>query len=141
MRGWPSCVGTLGAAPFIARACIDAICQMANTIMDATRKSDGKVVTIKSIDQTVHPFEEEIGKYLSSPDLASDPTNHCVPIYEVLRVPDVEDRILLVMPILRPFNDPPFEAVGEAMDFFQQIFEVNMTNCSKSFHANVRLGA
>jgi hypothetical protein len=91
-------------------------------MMDATRISDGAYVTLKSIKPSIHPYEAEIGTYLSSEPLASDPKNHCVPIYEVLEVPDVEDTILLVMPLLR--------TVGESVDFFQQIFEVYSYLCS-----------
>jgi hypothetical protein len=72
----------------------------------------------------VHPYEAEIGTFLSSQALASDPHNHCNPIHEVLKVPDNDDRIILVMPLLRPYNDPPFETFGETVDFFGQIFEV-----------------
>ncbi|KIM78803.1 hypothetical protein PILCRDRAFT_75089 [Piloderma croceum F 1598] len=89
---------------------------LALTLMDATRISDGPSVALKSIQPSVHPYEIEIGTYLSSKPLASDPQNHCVPIHKVLDVPDVDDRIILVMPLLQTF--------GESVDFFQQIFEV-----------------
>jgi hypothetical protein len=99
-------------------------------MMDATRISDGAYVTLKSIKPSIHPYEAEIGTYLSSEPLASDPKNHCVPIYEVLEVPDVEDTILLVMPLLRRYDRPPLQTVGESVDFFQQIFEVYSYLCS-----------
>ena len=38
--------------------------------------------------------------------------------------PDDHDVSIIVLPLLRQFNDPPFETVGEAVDFFRQIFEV-----------------
>ena len=110
-------------------------------MLDAIRLSDGMFVTMKSISANDHPFEAEIGEYLSSPSLASDPTNHCVPIYEVLRVPDVKDRVILVMPLLRPFEEPPFETIGEAIDFFQQVLEVNTTTTSLLSLANIYLRA
>jgi hypothetical protein len=93
--------------------------------MDATRISDGAYVALKSIKPSVHPYEVEIGTYLSSSPLASDPQNHCVPIYEVLDVPDVDDRVILVMPLLRKYNHPPLQTFGESVDFFQQIFVVH----------------
>lgn len=65
---------------------------------------------------------------MSSEPLASDPRNHCVPIFDVLDVPATEtDRAerLLVMPLLRRFDDPSFETFGEAMAFFVQMIEVN----------------
>jgi hypothetical protein len=98
--------------------------QLASTLMDAARISDGAYVALKSIKPSVHPYEVEIGTYLSSESLASDPKNHCVPIYEVLDVPDVDDTIILVMPLLRRYNRPHLQTFGESVDFFQQIFEV-----------------
>jgi serine/threonine protein kinase len=92
--------------------------------MDATRISDGAYVALKSIQPSVHPYEIEIGTYLSSESLASNPKNHCVPIYEVLDVSDVDDMVILVMPLLRKYNQPPLQTFGESVDFFQQIFEV-----------------
>lgn len=59
--------------------------------------------------------------------MASDPRNHCVPIYEVLEVPDDPDKIILVMPLLRYFYNPSFYTVGEAVDFLTQVFEVSLS--------------
>ena len=50
-----------------------------------------------------------------------------MPILETIRVPDEEDVVILVMPLLRPCKDPPFETVGEVVEFFRQIFEVGHT--------------
>jgi hypothetical protein len=47
-----------------------------------------------------------------------------VPIYEVLKVPGEDDKVILVMPLLRGWDEPAFETVGEGIDFFQQLFEV-----------------
>lgn len=92
---------------------------------DATRISDGEHVLLKKIKPSEHPYEAEIATFFSSGPLASDPKNHCAPIYEVLKVPDEDDRVLLVTPVLRGFNEPPFETIGEAVEFFGQIFEVS----------------
>ncbi|KDQ55744.1 hypothetical protein JAAARDRAFT_133573 [Jaapia argillacea MUCL 33604] len=91
--------------------------------IDATRSSDGALVALKRVSKSIHPFEVDIAKYLSSDPLSSDPHNHCVPVIEVLQVPDDEDTLLLVMPFLRPFDDPRFDTVGEAVAFFQQVFQ------------------
>lgn len=93
-------------------------------MLDATRLSDGSYVMLKIIHQTAHPFEVPIGSYFSSEERASDPRNHCVRIYDVLRVPDEEDTQILVMPMLRKYNNPSFEIVAEAVDFFRQTLEV-----------------
>lgn len=34
------------------------------------------------------------------------------------------DRRLMVMPLLRTYNDPKFATVGEVVEFFHQAFEV-----------------
>jgi hypothetical protein len=98
--------------------------------MDATRIMDGKFVVLKITRKSSHPFETEIGTLFSTPPLANDPANHCVPIYEVLQVPDDEDKLLLVMPLLRPYDDPRFDTFGEALEFLRQIFEV--LHCSSA---------
>jgi hypothetical protein len=92
--------------------------------MDATRISDGATVALKMIFKSEHPYEVDISEFLSSEPLASESGNHCIPLYEVLEVPDNEDMLLLVMPFLRPYGDPRFETIGEAIEFFKQIFEV-----------------
>lgn len=100
--------------------------QAGNIICDATRMSDGAYVALKIIRPAVHPHEVDIGTFLSSQNLAADPKNHCVPIYEVLRVPGDDEKIIIVMPLLRQWNSPNFETIGEAVDFFRQLFEVSL---------------
>jgi len=92
-------------------------------INDATRISDGTYVSLKILKPSLHPYEVDIATYLSSKHLASDPRNHCVPIYEVLKVPEEDDKVILVMPLLRSWDEPAFETVGEGVDFFRQLFE------------------
>jgi hypothetical protein len=106
--------------------------------MDALRKSDNLAVMLKEVKTSRHPHEVEIAEYFSSPELRSDPRNHCVPILETLQLPDDTPRRkgpVLVMPLLRAYNDPPFQTVAEAVDFFRQIFEV--CDCAKSLPALV----
>ncbi|EGN92979.1 hypothetical protein SERLA73DRAFT_190357 [Serpula lacrymans var. lacrymans S7.3] len=92
-------------------------------LLDATRIADGSYVSLKVIVKSRHPFEADIGRYFSSGQLVKDPANHCVPIYEVIEVPKEQDKIMLVMPLLREYDDPPFDTFGEAVDCFRQIFE------------------
>ena len=102
--------------------------------------SDGKVVMLKMILRSKHPFEVEIGQYFSSKDLVSEPSNHCIPILEVLAVPDYKDLDIIVMPLLRLYKLPSFKTIGESVEFFRQIFEVRVvqgysrynTNCASS---------
>ncbi|KAI0071999.1 hypothetical protein K474DRAFT_1651740 [Panus rudis PR-1116 ss-1] len=92
-------------------------------ILDAIRESDGEAVVLKLVHQDVHPFEREISLFFSKEPYASHPRNHCVPIYEVLDVPDVETGFILVMPLLRPHDYPRMKSIGESVEFFRQIFE------------------
>lgn len=93
-------------------------------VLDATRISDGKIVTLKKISSTTHPHELELSTFFSKEPIASNPRNHCIRISEVLDVPDADNLHILVMPLLRRFNSPSFKTVGEAVDCFGQIFEV-----------------
>lgn len=72
----------------------------------------------------------EIGRYLTTSPLYDDPTNHCIPYLEVLQDPHAANIELVVMPLLRAYNDPPFDTVGEAVEFFHQAFEVCAHLCS-----------
>ncbi|KAI5889138.1 uncharacterized protein SCHCODRAFT_02548782 [Schizophyllum commune H4-8] len=92
-------------------------------LLDATRISDGKVVMLKCISKTLHPHEASISALLSSPPLRLDPTNHCVPVYDVLHPPGHEDFVIIVMAFCRQFDNPRFDTVGEAVEFFRQVFE------------------
>ncbi|KAN0084563.1 Protein kinase-like domain containing protein [Tylopilus felleus] len=91
-------------------------------ILDGTRVSDGKYVALKLVDKTYHPHEIDIAQYLSSQPLATS-ANHCVPIYDVLPVPDEQDKVIIVMPLLQVYIQPPFDTIGEAVECFRQLFE------------------
>jgi hypothetical protein len=84
--------------------------------MDATCISDGATVGLKMIFKSLHPDEAEIRKYLSNEPLASESGNHCIPLFEILEVPDNEDMLLLVT-LLRPNDGPRFEMTGEAVEY------------------------
>ena len=93
-------------------------------INDAIRISDGSYVALKILRPSVHPYEVEIGMYLSSKELASDENNHCVHIHDILTVPDIDDTLIMVMPLLRRWDEPFFRTVGEGVDFVRQLLQV-----------------
>ncbi|KAI0744029.1 hypothetical protein C8Q80DRAFT_1107223 [Daedaleopsis nitida] len=101
----------------------DGLGQMVDQVMDAVRQSEGDVVVLKRVSKTVHPDEALIGQYLSSPPLSDDPQNHCCPILDVLDDPLDAEIHILVMPLLRPYDKPAMDTVGEAVAFFRQAFE------------------
>ncbi|KAI0709588.1 kinase-like domain-containing protein [Cerioporus squamosus] len=104
-------------------SCEDGVALLHTQLIDAVRTSDGRVVVIKQILKSVHPYEVNIGRYLASPPLSDDPRNHCCPILDVLQDPRDPDIQLVVMPFLRQYNDPKFGTVGEAVEFFRQALE------------------
>lgn len=99
----------------------DSLEQPFPQVMDAKRMKDGIAVCLKAVYRT--PKEAEIAKYLCSPELSQEPANHSVPILDVFRDPSTPDFEYLVMPLLRPFDDPEFQAIGEVVDFVTQILE------------------
>ncbi|TFY55493.1 hypothetical protein EVJ58_g8216 [Rhodofomes roseus] len=101
----------------------DSHWSLVSSILDATRMSDGTVVMLKKIEAETHPFELEIGQFLSSDHIASDPRNHCVRILEVLPDPSEPNVFIIVMPYLRDFRDPGFLTFGEAVACCQQLIE------------------
>ncbi|KAJ7760918.1 hypothetical protein B0H16DRAFT_1312522 [Mycena metata] len=94
-------------------------------ILDAVRDRDGFQVVLKQVSKADHPSEETIHRFLSAPgsEMSQDPTNHCIPLLDVLHPPNDSDLQILVMQLLRKCNSPPFDTFGEVIDFFNQIFE------------------
>ncbi|RPD69052.1 hypothetical protein L226DRAFT_494947 [Lentinus tigrinus ALCF2SS1-7] len=98
--------------------CEDSVTLLRMDIIDATRP-DGTVVALKSICNE-GSREVEIAQFLTSLAL---PDNHCVPVLDVFPDPLDSARTLMVMPWLRPFDDPEFVMVGEVIDFVTQMLE------------------
>ena len=93
------------------------------TVIDGTRARDGKQVMFKKIPAG---NELEISQYLSSPGLMRESHNHCVPLLEILELPNSPEQKLIVMPFLRPFDNPRFQTFGEFVSFFTQICDVRL---------------
>ena len=87
--------------------------------MDATRISDSKLVAIKRIKAGSQ--EASICQMLSSPERRNDSRNHAVPLLDYFINEENTQEGFLVMPVLRRFDDPPFETVVEVVDFIRQI--------------------
>jgi len=101
-------------------SCEDGQAGLTGHLIDATRISDGKLVCLKKVSKSLHPSEATIAQFLSSEPLLSDPNNHCVPVYDILQVPNEDDRIIIIMPFLREYNSPNFETIGEIVGLFSQ---------------------
>jgi hypothetical protein len=92
--------------------------------MDATlwEADEPMPVLIKAIPSWTN--ESNIACMFSFEDKVDDPQNHCVPVMDVFASPTEAQILFLVMPLLRAFNDPPFAAVEEVVDFIDQILQV-----------------
>lgn len=113
----PSWTGTNRDPTF----CEDSILLNKHNVIDAIRLSDGLGVSVKTTPNDSQ--EVAIATFVSSLDLLDDPSNHCVKLLEVLPDPLHADRSLMIMPYLRPFDDPEFGAIGEVVDFVKQTLE------------------
>jgi len=102
-------------------------------LMDARRAHDGARVSLKRINVSRHPFEIEIARYFSTSPLDQEPANHCVPIYDVLKVPGDDNLMILVMPLLRDVTEPFFDTVGEVVDCVHQLLEVRSLSPDSSY--------
>ncbi|KAF8200026.1 kinase-like domain-containing protein, partial [Mycena galopus ATCC 62051] len=96
--------------------CEDGSTPMNFKVMDAVRASDKANVVLKKVDKNNHPYEVEIGDFLT-------PANHCIPILDTLHPTDNENITIIVMPLLRMYDSPRFDTIGEAVEFFRQTFE------------------
>jgi hypothetical protein len=74
--------------------------------------------------------ELEISQSLTSSGPMSEPHNHCVPLLDTLELPDEPEQKLMVMPFLRPFDNPRFQTFGEFVSFFSQICDVRLGTSS-----------
>lgn len=86
--------------------------------------SDGKQVAIKAT--STKRDERFIAEYLSSPELQKDPHNHCVPVLEIISIPDDENHVLIVMPILLLVHSPAFHCLPEYIEALRQFLEVSV---------------
>lgn len=97
---------------------------MVAVINSATRISDGSQVMLKKLVNSSGK-EATIGHLFSSEPQRSNPSNHCIPLLEVLSIPE-EHTTFLVLPFLSDWDNPPLETIGEAVAFFKQIFQVSL---------------
>lgn len=96
-----------------------------DSVIDAVRVADKRPVYLKRIVSAEQPHEVSIANHLSVEPLASDDRNHAAPVLDILN-PLEGDNVILVLPFLHVFDDPPFTTVGEALDCVRQIFEASI---------------
>jgi len=76
------------------------------------------------------PHELRIAQLFSSPEVARDPRNHCVPLLGVIEIPNTGQK-LMVMPFLHPFKSPRLQTFGDFVSFFTQVCEVSFPESSR----------
>ena len=86
---------------------------------------NGTTICIKWIEKKSR--EAEILQFLSSDLLSQDARNHTVPLLDIFYDSSDPEAHYLVMPLLRPYNDPEFSVMEEAIDFTCQILEVSIS--------------
>ena len=86
--------------------------------MDAIRMRNNKQVMLKKVLPEEGPHELYITQLFSSSRLRDHPSNHCVPLLDLIDLSHGDGK-LMVMPFLRPFNNPRFQTYGEFVAFMQ----------------------
>ncbi|KAI0645028.1 kinase-like domain-containing protein [Trametes meyenii] len=110
----PSWMGTNVSPEF----CEDSIRPRHFHVIDATRISDGTRVAIKTIKKE----GQELSVSLLVASLGGS-NNHCVSALEALDDPLDSRRSLLVMPYLRPYNNPQLSTVVDVISFVSQMLQ------------------
>lgn len=108
-------------------------------VIDATRTQDGETVMLKWTRKSKNPDERAVHSFFSEEPRVSDPHNHCLRLLDVLDVPGDDDRIILVMPLVRPHDSPRYDTVGEALACIMQVFEgVQYMHHQNSPHGDIK---
>jgi hypothetical protein len=109
-----------------ATSCSRFNTQATSRKIDATRISDGLPVYLHLVSEKKHPKEVDTMLYLTSGRLdAEDGGNHTIPVLEVLEADNNRDLCIVVTPLMRGFDDPWFENMGEVVEFLGQVLEVS----------------
>ncbi|KZS89825.1 hypothetical protein SISNIDRAFT_431678 [Sistotremastrum niveocremeum HHB9708] len=117
--GWKPSWHKTGLDPYDSEDSI--LPHIRGSILDATRRKDKRIVVMKLVP--TNKQELAIWRCLSAPALLSDPRNSCVPLLDVLVLPDTDEELLAVMPLLLPFNRVRFETPGEIMQCLYKLSE------------------
>ncbi|KAG6811748.1 hypothetical protein H0H93_014264, partial [Arthromyces matolae] len=105
--------------------CEDSRSQRVSVELGLYYVRDGSYVVLKRLDATSPSARDELmmARFISSPDLSMNPRNRCVPLLDVIPPMEGSSDAFMVMPLLFDIDMTPFETIGEAVEFFRQIFE------------------
>ena len=93
---------------------------------DGTQISDGRLVMVKHLTLPADASELELAIRLSSEKYSMENVNYCVPIYDILRLPQSDSHVFIVMPLLQSWSTLKFQLLGEVIGFCQQAFTVSI---------------
>ncbi|KAJ2915958.1 hypothetical protein MD484_g4421, partial [Candolleomyces efflorescens] len=120
--------------------CEDSEKSLSSAVNHATSLKEDAFVVLKRIDVSKYPKEVEITTYLTTEPLKSQAENHTIPLIEVLQPPQEEDVRILVLPLLRDYDDPLFETMGEAIHFLDQFLEaVTFLHKNRVVHGDISI--
>ncbi|KAL1743036.1 hypothetical protein HDZ31DRAFT_65415 [Schizophyllum fasciatum] len=88
-------------------------------VLDATRVSDGKRVVLRKAET----WKDELPIYQRLSRLPNVSRNRLAPVLDVLLLPDTDEDVLLVLPLLREYYDPPFSRVEQVVQCLTQFME------------------
>ncbi|KAK7007415.1 kinase-like domain-containing protein [Favolaschia claudopus] len=90
-------------------------------VADATRTADGVKVVLKRVQTGQEAdLSFHFGKILLED--YPHPDNRAVPVLDMIQLPQ---QLLVVMPFLREFDDPPFERLGQVSEALHQFLKAS----------------
>ncbi|KAL1689452.1 kinase-like domain-containing protein, partial [Schizophyllum commune] len=89
------------------------------TVLDAIRLSDGLPVVLR----TTQTWSDEVPILRRLNRLANDPRNYAVPVLDIIPLAEDDNEIILVLPLLRDYYDPPFSRLEQVVQALTQFFE------------------
>ncbi|TRM61134.1 hypothetical protein BD626DRAFT_406224, partial [Schizophyllum amplum] len=88
-------------------------------VLDAVRLADGAKVVLRK----TATWRDEVPILQKLKSYQADKRNHIVPILDIILMPDTDEHLVLVMPFLREYYDPPFSRPIEAIHAVSQFLE------------------
>ncbi|KIM39299.1 hypothetical protein M413DRAFT_447245 [Hebeloma cylindrosporum] len=98
-------------------------------LLDGIRISDNMKVVFKPV--ATSSDELALAILLSSPKARADTRNCAVPVLDVVDIPGNDERVLMVMPMLKEIFNVPFRRVGEVVEMLEQFLY-----CLQFLHEN-----
>ncbi|KAL1689451.1 hypothetical protein GGG16DRAFT_93562, partial [Schizophyllum commune] len=98
----------------------DEIEMLRGSVLDAVRISDNSTVVLRR----AATWSDEIPILQRLEQLRSDPRNHAAPLLDIIPLPTSDDELLVVIPLLRVYYDPPFSCPRQVLHAVAQFLEM-----------------